>query len=149
MPPVVVVPPPTQVNGCAPAAGDVCAPLALPGANAAFTVTPETEVESCCQILEQHQVRRLPVVDERGNLCGMIAQADIATALGARIWDTSRFIADDSILGRVLHTLFGYTDRPTELQFLVYLATLALILGLMRVFAPARASPRPRLAPGE
>jgi high-affinity iron transporter len=78
-----------------------------------------------------------------------LAQADIATALGARIWDTSRFIADDSILGRVLHTLFGYTDRPTELQFLVYLATLALILGLMRVFAPARASPRPRLAPGE
>jgi high-affinity iron transporter len=77
-----------------------------------------------------------------------LAQADIATALGARIWDTSRFIADDSILGRVLHTLFGYTDRPTELQFLVYLATLALILGLMRVFAP-RASPRPRLAPGE
>lgn len=78
-----------------------------------------------------------------------LVQADIATALGARIWDTSRFIADDSILGRVLHTLFGYTDRPTELQFLVYLATLALILGLMRVFAPARASPRPRLAPGE
>jgi high-affinity iron transporter len=78
-----------------------------------------------------------------------LAQADIATALGARIWDTSRIIADDSILGRVLHTLFGYTDRPTELQFLVYLATLALILGLMRVFAPARASPRPRLAPGE
>jgi high-affinity iron transporter len=78
-----------------------------------------------------------------------LAQADIATALGAHIWDTSRFIADDSILGRVLHTLFGYTDRPTELQFLVYLATLAQILGLMRVFAPARASPRPRLAPGE
>jgi high-affinity iron transporter len=78
-----------------------------------------------------------------------LAQADIATALSARIWDTSRFVTDDSIAGRVLHTLFGYTDRPTELQFLVYLATLALIVGLMRVFAPPRASPRRRLAAGE
>ena len=78
-----------------------------------------------------------------------LAQADIATALSARVWDTSRFIADDSIAGRVLHTLFGYTDRPSELQFLVYLATLAIILGLMRLFAPSRTSARPRLAPGE
>ena len=78
-----------------------------------------------------------------------LEQADIATALGARIWDTSRFVTDDSIFGRVLHTLFGYTDRPTELQFVVYVATLAIIFGLMRAFAPTRTSPRPRLAPGE
>jgi high-affinity iron transporter len=78
-----------------------------------------------------------------------LAQADIATVLGARVWDTSRFVSDDSILGRVLHTLFGYTDRPTELQFVVYAATLALILGLMRVLAPPPRAARPRLAPGE
>jgi high-affinity iron transporter len=78
-----------------------------------------------------------------------LAQADIATILGARVWDTSRFVSDDSIAGRVLHTLFGYTDQPSELQFLVYIATLALILGLMRVFAPAPRGGRPRLAAGE
>ena len=78
-----------------------------------------------------------------------LAQADIATALGARIWDTSRFVMDDSIVGRVLHTLFGYTDRPTELQFVVYVATLAAVFGLMRIFAPGRPAPRPRLAAGE
>jgi high-affinity iron transporter len=78
-----------------------------------------------------------------------LAQADIATALGTRIWDTSRFVTDDSIFGRVLHTLFGYTDRPTELQFVVYLATLAAIFGLMRAFAPSRPSACARLAPGE
>jgi high-affinity iron transporter len=76
-----------------------------------------------------------------------LAQADIATALGASVWDTSRFVSDDSLAGRVLHTLFGYTDRPSELQFLVYIATLAIILGLMRVLAPGR--PSPRLAAGE
>jgi CBS domain-containing protein len=42
------------------------------------TVTPETEVERCCQVLEQHQVRRVPVIDERGQLCGIVSQADIA-----------------------------------------------------------------------
>jgi high-affinity iron transporter len=78
-----------------------------------------------------------------------LAQADIATALGRNMWDTSRFVSDDSIFGRVLHTLFGYTDRPTELQFHVYIATLAAIFGLMRALAPTRPQPRPRLAPGE
>jgi high-affinity iron transporter len=78
-----------------------------------------------------------------------LAQADIATALGARVWDTSRFVADDSILGRVLHVLFGYTDRPSELQLVIYVATVAIIFGLMRAFAPSRPNARPRLAPGE
>jgi high-affinity iron transporter len=76
-----------------------------------------------------------------------LAQADIATALDRRVWDTSRFVTEDSIFGRVLHTLFGYTDRPTELQLLVYVATLAIIFGLMRAFAPSR--PSAQLAPGE
>jgi high-affinity iron transporter len=49
----------------------------------------------------------------------------------------------------VLHTLFGYTDRPSELQLFIYLATLGLIFGLMRAFAPSPAVPRARLAPGE
>jgi len=47
--------------------------------NPVVTVTAETEVESCCDVLEQHQLRRVPVVDERGEICGIVAQADIAT----------------------------------------------------------------------
>jgi high-affinity iron transporter len=78
-----------------------------------------------------------------------LAQADVATALSARVWDTSRFVADDSILGRVLHVLFGYTDRPSELQLVIYVATVAIIFGLMRALAPSRPNARPRLAPGE
>jgi CBS domain-containing protein len=44
----------------------------------AVTVTPEMEVEDCCRLLEQRQVRRAPVIDESGQCCGMIALADIA-----------------------------------------------------------------------
>src|SRR5262245_13356582 len=36
-----------------------------------LTVTPKTSVEECCEILETHQVRRLPVVDETGRCIGI------------------------------------------------------------------------------
>ena len=42
------------------------------------TVTPETDVEICCQMMERHQVRRIPVVDALGFIRGIVAQADIA-----------------------------------------------------------------------
>ena len=42
------------------------------------TVTPETDVSDCCNVMEENQVRRVPVVNEQGSCCGMVAQADIA-----------------------------------------------------------------------
>jgi high-affinity iron transporter len=65
-----------------------------------------------------------------------LEQADIATGLGDVVWNTSWLLADNSIAGRVLHTLLGYTDKPTELQLVVYLATLGTIFGLMKLLAP-------------
>ena len=65
-----------------------------------------------------------------------LEQADIATALGDAVWNTSLVLADNSVAGRVLHTLLGYTDKPTELQLVVYLATLATIFGVMKLSAP-------------
>ena len=42
------------------------------------TVTPDMSLEDCCDMMEQNQVRRVPVVDESGTCCGMVSQADIA-----------------------------------------------------------------------
>jgi len=42
------------------------------------TVTPEMSVEDCCRVMEENQIRRVPVVDENGACCGIVAQADIA-----------------------------------------------------------------------
>ena len=44
----------------------------------AVTVTPDTSVEECCRLMEERQVRRLPVVDEGGACCGIVSQADLA-----------------------------------------------------------------------
>ena len=65
-----------------------------------------------------------------------LEQADIVTALGEAVWNTSLVLADTSIAGRVLHTLLGYTEKPTELELVVYLATLGTIFGVMKLFAP-------------
>ena len=42
------------------------------------TVSPDTSIEECCNLMENKQIRRVAVVDEKGALCGMVAQADIA-----------------------------------------------------------------------
>lgn len=65
-----------------------------------------------------------------------LEQADIATALANVVWNTSWLVPDNSIVGRVLHTLLGYTGKPTELQLVAYLATLGTIFGLMKLLAP-------------
>ena len=43
-----------------------------------ITATPETSIDDCAVLMEQYQVRRLPVVDRDGACCGMIAQSDLA-----------------------------------------------------------------------
>lgn len=42
------------------------------------TVMPEMSLEECCRILEENQIRRVPVVDASGSCCGIVALADIA-----------------------------------------------------------------------
>jgi high-affinity iron transporter len=73
-----------------------------------------------------------------------LEQADILTALDQTVWDTSWILSDSSYLGRALHTLIGYVDQPTAMQLIVYAATLAVMIALMKLFAasPAR-HPKP------
>ena len=47
------------------------------------TVGPDDDVERALNAMEEHQVRRIPVVDGDGRLVGIIAQADIAARMEA------------------------------------------------------------------
>ena len=49
------------------------------------TVTPDITIEVCCRIMEEKRIRRVPVVDERGACCGIVALADIAREIGKRV----------------------------------------------------------------
>ncbi len=58
--------------------------------------------------------------------------ANLLTALNTQVWDTSGILPQDSIVGVVLHTLIGYTDRPSAMQVVAYVAVIAVMVGLMR-----------------
>ena len=87
-----------------------------------------------------------------------LLQADLLPSLGQSLWDTSFLLSEQSLTGRVLHTLIGYTAQPAGIQLVFYLATLLVIGSLMRLVGspprPARpnspaAAPGARLQPGE
>jgi CBS domain-containing protein len=42
------------------------------------SVTPDTSLEKCLDLMEESQVRRIAVVDSGGKICGIVAQADVA-----------------------------------------------------------------------
>lgn len=43
-----------------------------------ISITPETSVEECEQLMKKHRVRRLPVIGADGACRGIVTQADIA-----------------------------------------------------------------------
>jgi len=80
---------------------------------------------------------------------GMAAQsvqflnnAGVVVVFDRTVWDTSWLLSDGSIFGKLLHTLIGYTERPTEIQLMTYIATLFAMFLLMRLARPA---PRARV----
>jgi CBS domain-containing protein len=42
------------------------------------TVDPQQDLDEALRLMAQHQVRRLPVVEQGGRLVGIVAQADVA-----------------------------------------------------------------------
>jgi high-affinity iron transporter len=71
---------------------------------------------------------------------GMAAQAvhfldaaGLLTAFDNVVWNTSWLLSEGSLFGKLLHTLIGYTERPTAMQILVYATVLVAMALLMRL----------------
>jgi len=60
------------------AAGRIAVPVSGVMSKPVFTVREDQDVEAAIELLEAKQVRRLPVVDDRGNVVGIIAPSDLA-----------------------------------------------------------------------
>jgi CBS domain-containing protein len=48
-----------------------------------IAIDPQQELDEALRLMAQHQVRRLPVVEEDGKLVGIVAQADVARHVDA------------------------------------------------------------------
>jgi high-affinity iron transporter len=68
-----------------------------------------------------------------------LEKANWLTAMDNVVWDSGWLLSDASLPGKALHTLIGYTDQPTAMQLVVYIAVLAVTFALMRLYgAPAK-----------
>jgi high-affinity iron transporter len=71
-----------------------------------------------------------------------IQQAGYAEVLTGTVWDSSWLLDDDSLSGRLFHTLIGYTAQPSGAQLVVYVFTIAVIVALMRLFTARKPAVR-------
>lgn len=59
----------------------------------AVTVSLDTTLEKCCQIMEANKIRRVPVVDDYSKVCGIITLADIARKKESLLIDVVREVS--------------------------------------------------------
>jgi len=64
----------TIAEGVNPLSMDAAAVMSSP----AVTVTEQDDIDEVILVMEMHQIRRVPVVDSRGECRGIVALADIA-----------------------------------------------------------------------
>lgn len=76
---------------------------------------------------------------------GYLSQAGLLPSISGQVWDSSGLLSVQSFPGRLLHVLVGYRDRPTGIELLFYVVTLAIIAAMMRIVG-ARAARDSRLA---
>jgi high-affinity iron transporter len=70
-----------------------------------------------------------------------LERANWLNSLDTVVWDSAWLLPETSIAGRTMHTLIGYTDQPTEMQLLVYVAVLIATFMLMRFTGSQPAKP--------
>ncbi len=74
-----------------------------------------------------------------GQAAAVLHSADLIPGWGEQIWDTSWILADDTMVGRSLHALIGYSARPSGIQLAAWGVTLATLAGLSRLISRQRA----------
>jgi high-affinity iron transporter len=58
--------------------------------------------------------------------------AGVVVALDNTVWDTSWLLSESTIFGHLVHTLIGYTERPSLMQLIVYIGVLVAMYLLMQ-----------------
>ena len=43
----------------------------------AVSVHADTSLQECCELMETHQIRRIPVIDDEGGVVGIVSLADV------------------------------------------------------------------------
>ncbi len=65
---------------------------------------------------------------------GLLNSAGYIPFCGMPLWDTAHIIPEKSIIGMLLHSLVGYTQRPSGIELLSFAVSFALILVVLRLY---------------
>lgn len=64
---------------------------------------------------------------------GYLAAADVLPALIQQVWDSSHILSENSLIGKILHAMFGYSERPSGIQLLFYVMTVVMIYTVIQI----------------
>lgn len=73
-----------------------------------------------------------------------LMESGLIPHLGPRPWDTDGLLSSTSVLGRFLHTLFGYDPAPTVGQVIAYFGYLFACLWVLLFVGRDQSAPAPR-----
>jgi CBS domain-containing protein len=98
------------------------------------TVTPDTNVEDCFDVMEDREIRRVLVVDKEGKCCGIVAQADIVQS-GISPIRTNKVIREisesaPSLNQRINNSKRSYKSHSSNQSFMSSNSLLPLLIGL-------------------
>lgn len=71
-----------------------------------------------------------------GQAADKLVQADVLPTLVDQLWNSSWLLSEESLPGKTLHILVGYSDHPSGIQMVFYASTLVLLLVGMRLSRP-------------
>lgn len=70
--------------------------------------------------------------------CGMASQAahflvaaDMLPAVVPSMWDSSWLLSEQTLLGKIMHSLVGYSSNPSGMEVIVYFSTFVMIMVLL------------------
>jgi len=76
-----------------------------------------------------------------------LIQADLLPGLASPLWDSSAILSEQSVAGKLLHTLIGYESHPAGMQLVFYVAALiAISSGMFLANGKRRATLRVKAA---
>jgi high-affinity iron transporter len=61
---------------------------------------------------------------------GYLSAAGYFSSLSAPLWNSNWLLSDDSVAGKALHSLIGYTAHPNAIELLFYAGTLCALVGI-------------------
>ncbi len=73
-----------------------------------------------------------------GQAASLLASIDVLPSWGERIWNSSAILSEQSLLGRALHALVGYSAQPSGIQLAAWIVTLTALATLSRLVGQQR-----------